>query len=111
YGDFDLSVVMAGTIGNDIANDNMSSTENLDGVFNVRKEVAERWRSEDNPGNGIVPRTKTGTTEPFRNFSTRHLFKGTYLAIKNITFGYNLPLKQNFINEARIYFSGQNLFI
>lgn len=111
YKDFDLSVVMAGTIGNDIANDNLSSTENLDGVFNVRKEVADRWRSEDNPGKGIVPRTKTGTTEPFRNFTSRHVSKGTFLSVKNITFGYTLPIGQDFFKEARVYFSGQNLFI
>lgn len=112
YRNFDLSVVMAGTVGNDIADDNLSSTENLDGVFNVRREVSERWRSPDNPGNGVVPRTRTGTTETFRNFTSRHVFSGTYLAIKNITFGYNLPLDQlGFVNNARVYFSGQNLFI
>lgn len=38
----------------------MKIRKNLDGVFNVRKYVQDRWRSPENPGNGIVPRTKSG---------------------------------------------------
>src|SRR5690606_29879745 len=30
---------------------------NIDGVFNVRKDIADRWRSEENPGSGLVPTT------------------------------------------------------
>lgn len=42
YKNFDLSIVFAGSVGNDIADDAYQSTENLDGVFNVRKGVANR---------------------------------------------------------------------
>jgi TonB-linked SusC/RagA family outer membrane protein len=112
YKNLDLSVTMSGTVGNDIADDAFQSTENLDGVFNVRKGVAGRWRSEENPGDGIYPRTRTGTTADFRNFTSRQVFKGTYLAVKNITLGYALPLSQNkYIKNARVYFSTQNALI
>src|SRR4029077_5827554 len=67
YQNFDFSLVVAGTVGNDIADDAFQSTENIDGVFNVRKGVAGRWRSEQNPGDGIYPRTRSGTTADFRN--------------------------------------------
>ncbi|MFD0793117.1 SusC/RagA family TonB-linked outer membrane protein [Mucilaginibacter litoreus] len=112
YKDFDLSITAAGTVGNDIADDAIQSTENLDGVFNVLKGVSRRWRSEADPGDGIYPRTRTGTTADFRNFTSRQVFSGTYLAIKNITFGYTLPVKSNkYFKSFRAYLSAQNAFI
>ncbi|MDB5110615.1 MAG: TonB-dependent receptor plug [Mucilaginibacter sp.] len=112
YKDFDLSITAAGTVGNNIADDAIQSTENLDGVFNVLKGVSRRWRSEADPGDGIYPRTRTGTTADFRNFTSRQVFSGTYLAIKNITFGYTLPVKPNkYFKSFRAYLSAQNAFI
>jgi TonB-linked SusC/RagA family outer membrane protein len=112
YKNLDLSVVIAGSVGNEIVDDAFQSTENLDGVFNVRKGVARRWRSVDNPGDGIYPRTRAGTTADFRNFTTRQIFSGTYLAVKNIVLGYAIPIPQNnTIKSARAYFSTQNPFM
>ncbi|HZK95247.1 MAG TPA: hypothetical protein VFC67_13650 [Prolixibacteraceae bacterium] len=112
YQNLDLSIVMAGTVGNDIADDAFQSTENLDGVFNVRKGVANRWRSEENPGLGEYPRTRSGTTADFRNFTTRQVFKGTFLAVKNITLGYTLPVRKiKAVKNLRIYVSAQNAII
>jgi TonB-linked SusC/RagA family outer membrane protein len=112
YKNLDLSIVMAGSVGNDIADDAFQSTENLDGVFNVRKGVAGRWRSEEDPGDGIYPRTRSGTTADFRNFTSRQVFKATYLAVKNITLGYTLPVKKSkYFRSLRAYLSAQNAFI
>jgi TonB-linked SusC/RagA family outer membrane protein len=111
YGQFDFSFVLAGTVGNDIADDAFQSTENIDGVFNVRKGVANRWRSEENPGAGAYPRTRSGTTADFRNFSTRQVFSGSYLMGKNISLGYTLKLKNSsVIKSARVYATAQNFF-
>lgn len=112
YKNFDFSVVIAGSIGNDIADDAYQSTENLDGVFNVRKGVVNRWRSEEDPGDGIYPRTRAGTTADFRNFTTRQVFSGTYLAVKNITLGYQVPLSTDkTIKSIRVYLTTQNPFM
>ncbi len=112
YKNFDLSIVLAGTVGNDIADDAFQSTENLDGVFNVRKGVAGRWRSEEHPGDGVYPRTRSGTTEDFRNFTTRQVFDGSYIAAKNITLGYTFaPLGITYFKSIRAYLSAQNAFI
>lgn len=111
YGNFDFSLVVAGTVGNDIADDAFQSTENLDGVFNVRAGVANRWRSEANPGDGIYPRTRSGTTSDFRNFTTRQVFDGSYIMAKNITLGYTFKIKENpYLKGARLYLSAQNAF-
>ncbi|MBX2924814.1 MAG: TonB-dependent receptor [Chitinophagaceae bacterium] len=112
YKAFDLNITMAGAVGGDITDEAFQSTENLDGVFNVRKEVAERWRSEENPGKGNIPRTRAGTTEDFRNFTTRQVFDATFLAVKNISLGYTVPVKSNnYLKGARIYVSLQNAFM
>ncbi len=112
YNNWDLSIVLAGSVGNDIADDAYQSTENLDDVFNVRKGVKDRWRSLENPGTGIYPRTRAGTTEDFRNFTSRQVFRADYLAAKNISLGYTLPIKTTrAIKNARIYASVQNAFI
>ncbi len=112
YGNFDLSIVMAGTVGNDISDNQYQSSENFDGVFNIRKGYADRWRSLENPGSGHYPRTRAGTTADYRNFTDRQVFKGTYLAVKNITLAYNIPLPENkFITKARVNISIRNPFI
>ena len=110
YKNFDASIVMMGSLGNDIMDQQLESTENLDGVFNVTKRIAKRWRSTDNPGDGIIPRTRSGTTELARYNSTMWVSKGNYLRLNNLTIGYTVPLKNNpYVKGLRVYASGQNL--
>jgi len=107
---FDLSVLINGSVGGDIFLGAYENTLNLDGVFNVLKIVKDRWRSPENPGNGIVPRTKAGTTELYRFNHSGWIYDGSYVTLKNVTLGYTLPIKSNpFINKVRLYFSGQQL--
>ena len=107
---FDASLVLTASLGGDIVDGTYEWTENIDGVFNVRKEVAERWRSEENPGSGNIPRTRAGTTELFRYTNSRWIFDGSYLRVKNLTLGYTVPMKANpYIKGLRVYASGQNL--
>lgn len=107
---FDASLVLTGSVGNDIIDNSLQFTENLDGCFNVLKKVANRWRSEENPGTGEIPRTRTGTTELFRYNNTRWVSNGSYLRVKNLTIGYTVPLKVNpYVKGLRFYVSGQNL--
>ena len=109
YKNFDASLVLAGAVGGKIMSQILESTENIDGVFNVTKEIAERWRSEENPGKGNIPRTRSGTTELFRYNNTRWVFDGTYLMVKNFTLGYTFPIKINpYVKGLRLFFSTQN---
>lgn len=108
---FDLSVLINGSVGGDIFLGAYENTLNLDGVFNVLKTVKDRWRSLENPGKGVVPRTKAGTTELYRFNHSGWIYDGSYLTVKNITLGYTLPINQNqLINKVRLYLSGQQLF-
>jgi TonB-linked SusC/RagA family outer membrane protein len=112
YNNFDLSIVASGSVGNDIMNTALEYTNNLDGVFNVTKNAANRWKSETDPGNGLVPRTLAGTTGLFRNAHSGWVTDGSFLTIKNISLGYNVPLKnRQTLKSARVYGSIQQALV
>lgn len=109
---FDLGVVVAGQVGNKIMNTNLQNLHNLDGVFNLEKSMQYRWRSEENPGNGKVPSTRSGSTELYRLVNSTWVFSGDYLAVKNITLGYTFGKKMlRYIKGVRVYASLQNAFL
>lgn len=106
---FDLSIVTSGTYGNKIwANE--EGITNLDGCFNVLREIKDRWRSPENPGSGKYGKT-TGSTEDDRNPHSRSVYSGSHLTINNVTLGYNIPVhKLKSISGLRVYGSIQNLY-
>lgn len=107
---FDLSILISGQVGGDIINSNYEHTLNIDGCFNVLKQVANRWRSPENPGDGQVPRTKAGTTELFRFNNSSWVYDASYLTIKNITLGYTIPIKPSqYLSKLRVYVTAQQL--
>lgn len=111
YKNFDLSVVATGSYGNKIATPVEEGTTNLDGVFNVLKEVKDRWRSPENPGAGLYGKT-TGSTVRDRQFHSRFVKDGSHLTIKNITLGYTLPANLiKGISNLRVYGSVQQAFV
>jgi TonB-dependent starch-binding outer membrane protein SusC len=112
YNNFDLSIVASGSYGNDIMYTTLETLNNLDGVFNVTKDVANRWKSEQDPGNGRMPGTKAGTTGLFRNANSGWVSDGSFFTIKNIALGYNVPLKnRNSLRNLRVYGSVQQAFV
>jgi len=112
YGKFDLGISMAGAYGGDIILPaKWAYLTNIDGARNVLAEASDRWRSEENPGSGKLPRTKTGTTGLGRQVNSQWVEDGSYLSVKNITLGYRQPLKNaGFISQIRFYASVQNVF-
>lgn len=108
YRNWDFSFLLAGWVGAQTMNATYENTENIDGVFNMRKEMLHAWRSPENPGNGEVPRTLSGTTALFRFNNSRWVYNSSYLSLRNITLGYTLPLRSSpFLKTIRIYGSIQ----
>lgn len=59
------------------------------GSYNGAQELLERWQE---PGDITdVPRLAFGTSNNFQNTSSRHLYEGDYVRLKNLTIGYKLP--------------------
>ncbi len=110
---FDLSVAMQGVYGNEIANIFRRYINNMEGGGNCQIDALDRWTSESNPGNGLTVRANRSATGKNGETSTWHIEDGSYLRIKNITFGVTLPktwLSHAQITNLRVYFSTQNPF-
>ena len=108
----DLSIALQGVYGNEIANINRRYLNNMEGGSG-QIDALNRWRSEENPGNGLVPRANRSSTGLNSQMSTWHIEDGSYLRIRNITLGVTLP--QKWVNtikiqNARVYVSAQNPF-
>jgi hypothetical protein len=72
----------------------------------------DHWRSPEDPGSGIYPRTKTGTTAMGRQVNSQWVESGSYLTAKNISLGYNFKLKDSgMLKNLRVYGSVQQAFI
>ena len=113
YKNLDLSISMSGQVGGKIlAASKWAYLTNLDGSRVPWAAVADRWRSPENPGSGIYPRTKTGTTGIGRSVNTQWVEDGTYLTARNITLGYNLKLKNALLlKNLRVFGSVQQAFV
>ncbi|QNL50468.1 TonB-dependent receptor [Olivibacter sp. SDN3] len=108
YKNVDLSVLVNGSYGAQILDQYKQFTTNLDGVFNVEREVMDRYRSPENPGAGILP-TTVSNTNLARDFRPSHWVKdASYIALRNVTLGYNF--KTSFSRAMRVYLSAQNAF-
>jgi TonB-linked SusC/RagA family outer membrane protein len=113
YKNFDLSVTMAGSYGGKILNPSKwAYLTNLDGARGLLAAVKDRWRSKDEPGSGIYPRTLSNTTALGRSVNSQWVEDGSYLSVKNITLGYTLPLKNNMsLKNVRVFGSIQHALI
>ena len=113
YKNFDLSVMVYGSQGAEILHLAKRFYENMEGNQQQLTTVLNRWKSEADPGNGIIPRANSLTTGLNNAVSSRWVEDGSFLKISNITLGYNLPenlAKRIKMQAARVYLSGQNLY-
>ncbi len=107
YKNFDLSVLFQGSYGNKIYSQIKQYLLLTTGFQNSLDEVANRWAPENE--NGTVPRANENV--PTIPVSDRFLEDGSYIRLKTITIGYNLPknlLSKVKIKNVRIYASALN---
>lgn len=110
YKKFDLNIVISGAYGGDIFA--FRGWNNiLEGILNVQKDIGDRWRSVDDPGEGLQGRTLSGTAAFGRYTSSKWIHDGSYLTIKNITLGYSIPNISKYLRSARVYASVQQPFV
>ena len=110
YKNFDLNIIMSGAYRQDKARTILEWSEILEGNFNVEKYVIDRWRSLDNPGAGIIPRSLSGTVVLAESAQSRWIEDASYLTIKNITLGYTLP-KIQYVSKARVFVTIQQALV
>ncbi len=109
--DFDFN--FQGVHGNEILNLNRRYIDNMEGNVNGTVIALNRWKSPENPGDGLTNRSNRKSTGYNGRTSTWHIEDGSYLRLQNVTLGYTLPkqLTKHFsIEKLRVYISGQNLW-
>jgi TonB-linked SusC/RagA family outer membrane protein len=109
---FDLNIFFQFSYGNDVFNGSRLFLESLQGGDNQTADVKRRWQQ---PGDITdIPRaTLEPVAEENKRVSSRFIEDGSYLRLKNLTFGYTFPkelVDKAHISSLRIYLSAQNLF-
>lgn len=114
YKGLDFRASFNGSQGNMILDGYDYYLYNMEGSGNQYADVAQRYRSPENPGNGKVYRASRGGTQSnSTRLSTFYLQDGSYFRMTNVTLGYTLPqslLAKVKVNAARVFVAVDNPF-
>lgn len=113
YGNFDLNILLDGSQGGEVYRSQELPLSLSRWLENGSLESAGRWKSESDPGNGRYHVAGTTNLSSDIAASTRYLYDGSFLRIRNITLGYSLPNKwvqRLKIQRLRVFATGQNIF-
>lgn len=114
YKALDFNASFNGIYGNQVLDGQDYYVFNLEASGNQYAVVDERYRSEQQPGNGQVYRASRGGTQSnSTRLSTFYLQNGSYFRCTNLTLGYNLPpslLSRVKVGGLRVYANVNNAF-
>lgn len=106
FKDFDISALIYFSQGNDITDQTLQMVNSFGarGLFNQSVDLLNRWQK---PGDITdVPKVIYGITPAVQApMSTRYVYDGSYIRLRNLNIGYKLPMVQG----MRIFFQGTNL--
>jgi TonB-linked SusC/RagA family outer membrane protein len=113
YKNFTLGVQFTGVYGSQL----FSFFKRMVGIYhgdrNAMIEQLDRWKSTDNPGDGIHFRPTRTPSGWQRDPSSAWVTDASYVRLRNLSLAYNFDsnkIKNLKINGLRIYITGQNLF-
>ena len=110
--DFDLSAIFGYSVGGKLYN-YMRMEFDSDGAYTDRNQMRlkkdwSRWEKEGDIA--THPQPVYGNKTNSNSTSSRYLESASYLRMRNLTIGYNIPIKK-YISKLRVYASGENLFV
>jgi len=113
FKNFDLNIFFQGSQGNDVFNGSRLFLESLQGGDNQLAIINDRWQQP-----GDITNIPAATNDPQLaasnvRVSSRFIEDGSYLRLKNLTFGYTFKIGDKLkksISGFRLYATGQNLF-
>ena len=108
----DLTAVFGYSIGGKIYNYSRQEYDS-DGAYTDRNQMKlmDGWTRWEKPGDiATHPVASYGNKSNSNLASTRYLEDGDYLKLRSLTIGYNLQLPKYYIQNMRIFFTGENLF-
>ncbi|MDR2860130.1 MAG: TonB-dependent receptor [Mediterranea sp.] len=113
YKDFDLSFLFQGVQGGEMLDENIHRSLLYHEGRNYYSEVTNRWRSEEEPGDGYHYKLTVDLDGYEKTPSSYWLRDKTYIRLKNLTLGYTVPssiTNKLHISSLRLYLNGTNLF-
>lgn len=113
YKDFDLSVLLQWSYGADVfnANEALWGHPSHNSSFSKLATIADAWTPWNTDTDVIAHYSNGLATWPRPGYKgdTRYIEDGSYLRLKTITLGYNVPIKKTGFKSLRLAVSGQNL--
>lgn len=110
YKQFELSVFLQFSYGNDIFNGNRVFIEAMKGADNQSTAILDRWRK---PGDITkIPRATESDPNGNNRISSRFVEDGSYMRVKTVTLSYVFSRQladRLHVRNARIYLTAQNL--
>ena len=113
YKGFDFFALLRGNMGSQIYDENYQRQRGMAEILNQLTYVLDRWQSEENPGNGIVPRAILGDPAQNARPSSLRITSGNYLRIGQLSLGYTLSealTRKIGLDNLRVYASASNFF-
>ena len=108
YKRFTLDALFTFSQGNKVYNGIRYILESQSTTDNQLQSVVNRWRVPNQVTN--MPKASFGDPMGNSSFSDRWIEDGSYLRLKTITIGYQIPVKSgNFLRYVTLYVTGNNL--
>ena len=111
YKNWDASILVQGRVGGDllsIGSRGWNRATNDPRYIYMESWLNNSYWSEADPGDGKVPAFFSAVTS---QYDTNWMYSATYVRIKNISVGYNLPINKKIMNRLRIYASLDNVYM
>ncbi|MFV0564938.1 MAG: SusC/RagA family TonB-linked outer membrane protein [Flavobacteriaceae bacterium] len=108
YKNFDFSCFFQGAAGHKIFNGTYQSLMSGD-LVNQHTDMLNYW-TPNNTGTSI-PRPIIGDPNANNRASDRFVEKGDFVRLQSLEVGFKIPLETKIFEKARIFATGQNLFV
>ncbi len=112
YKNFSLSIFLQGSVGNDVLNLTRRLGASASQLYTNQLSEAFDYYTDSNT-DASLPSAYVSLSQPNHAISDRYVEDGSYLRIKNVSFGYNFPadvISKIKLSKLRLYTSVQNLY-
>lgn len=114
YKGIELSVMLTGVEGAEIMNQHARFLKSFNGDRNAYQYVTNYWKSDADPGNGKInkPRVTQNTVQSLS--SSYWVEDGSFVRVKNIRLGYNLPAELSNrlkVGGMKVYVNMENVYV
>lgn len=104
--DFNLNISVVGSQGAQTYLESGGALMGSNGVQNGLALQDRRWRSEEDPGDGIIPRAIRSNHALGFGASSNFLFDASFIRIRNVMLGYDMP--QELVSRFKL--TGMNVY-